>query len=171
MEEDIIRTLSQTAELNKSLHDLFVMGDVLIVNYALGSVDVTIGMEKQIITAVPLRLRAGFDSSSWLPDIGERVLVCTLLSDFGYNVILGSLATATSSVTDAPELHSIKYRDGTMISYDRGTGTLTITVGTAIITVLRSGDISFTGNTINFTANSINVNGPLTINGGPLTVV
>lgn len=87
------------------------------------------------------------DKFYWLPDIGELVLIGFLDYGIEQGFILGSIYNEkdTPPVSDQNKMH-IKFKDGTVIEYDRANNTLLIDVKGSI-TIKASGNVNISSGT------------------------
>ena len=110
------------------------------------------------------------DKSYWLPDIGEEVLIGFLHHGIEHGFILGSIYNEKDEppVFDKDKAH-IRFKDGSILEYDRRTHTLTLDIK-GDITIKAKGNVSIVvdGDT-NITTKghtTIKSEGKIDLNGG-----
>jgi phage baseplate assembly protein V len=92
--------------------------------------------------------RAGDDAGYWMPDLHEQVLCLMDSTDFDSGFVIGSIySRKTPPPTDDGEIREIHFKDGTSVTYDRGSGKLTIDcVGDVVIRAGGKIDVTASGN-------------------------
>lgn len=83
--------------------------------------------------------RAGQDKTWHPPDVGEQVVVLMPTGEIGQGVVLGALyQNRFPAPSNNPDMAMIKFRDGTVFSYDPKQGLATLSIGSTRAT-LRDG--------------------------------
>jgi len=88
--------------------------------------------------------RAGFDGEWWAPELGEQVLVIAPSGNLTQGIIVGSLyrgpltfdaakngITAREPIPDETDIHKRIYKDGSSVTYDRNSHSLSMVVKSA----------------------------------------
>ena len=82
--------------------------------------------------------RASNDRSWWAPEPGEQVLVLSPSGDLTQAVVLPAIYQANHSApADSENIHRVRYKDGTVVEYDRAAHRLLADLGASKITMDR----------------------------------
>ena len=152
------------AELDRKASNVITIGTIAALDAANALVQVAIGA----LTTdwLPwLSTRAGADSTWWAPDIGEQCLVLAPSGELNQAVVLlGLYQDNRPALSSNPDLHIVKYRDGTTTQYDRTAGVLTVNcVGDINATAARS----ITAKAPQITLDgAVHITGPVTFDSG-----
>jgi len=138
----------EITELHRRLANIIQLGKIVETNYAevIPKAKVEIG-ELKTAWLPMLVQRAGSDSSAWLLEINEQVLILSPSGDLAQGIILGSLnQQAFPSVTNESHIHRSQYKDGAVIEYDRKKHVLKAILPSGAKTEIQSdGGIKLTG--------------------------
>lgn len=126
---DLERRLS---DLERRLSNIVRVGTITEADYAAGKVRVL--CDDFTTDWLPWKTRrAGGDIDWWAPDVGEQVEVIApsgLME--GASVGPALYSDQHPEPEQSPDLHTIRYKNGDIISHDRAAGTLTIKVAGAV---------------------------------------
>jgi len=87
-----------------------------------------------------IQLRAGNDTESWIPDIGEQAIVFSPFGDMAQGVALvGINSAAFPAPSMDPDIRTTRYKDGGTITYNRATSEYMVNVPEAGRIVLQVG--------------------------------
>ena len=115
----------EIAELQRQLSNTVNIGTVKTVDAEKGRVSVLVSgdIESDLLPVLTSRSSNG-DCSSWLPEVGEQVLILSIGGDLNFSFVLGSIPKTSDSPNKKSDYK--KYSDGTVVEYDKKTSTLTI---------------------------------------------
>ena len=138
----------ELTELHRRLANIIRLGRVVATDYdgAVPRVKVAIG-ELETAWLPLITARAGKDSSSWLLDIGEQVVVLSPSGELAQGVVLGSIHQQQfPSLTDSSDQHCTQYRDGAVINYDSVEHHLDVKLPSgATVNILAEGGLTIDG--------------------------
>ncbi len=139
MFNDIRELKEQIEHIYGILNRIFALGKVVAIDEGKGLVRVKLEEHDNLTTYwLPvLYTKTQFDKEYWMPDIDEMVLCVFTPPSFERGFVLGSFYTQEDTPPEANRNKWIKkFKDGTVIEYDRENSRLFIDVkGTAEITV------------------------------------
>ena len=136
-------------DVKRRISNLIRLGTIKEIDYAKAKARVQIG--NLLTDWLPWVTQCAGQTVNWCPlEKAEQVIVLATTGDLCQGVILGSLYRCNAP-SQSPTLHTICYSDGSTISFDIATSTLTADI---------KGDVNITAN-----GNAaINVSGNVTIN-------
>ncbi len=146
-----------TSDAQRRIASMIRFGQVKEVDYAKARVRVQIG---PMLTAwLPwITGRAGGDRTWWAPEIGEQVACLAQSGNLAQAVVLGAIyQNAFPAPAESASVHTVVYKDGTVISYDRDAHKLMVDC---------NGDVEITAaQNVTIKAAAIAVSGPVKIDG------
>lgn len=161
-------------DMNEILNRLIKIGEVSSVDPARGTARVAFDDDDSMVSydLQVLQKNTIANKDYHMPDIGEDVVCIFLPSGSEDGFILGSVYAGEITPPESDcNKRTVVFDDGTKISYDRATHTLTATIGkTSItanqqnITAICTGAANVQATTINLTGN-VNINGNVSITG------
>lgn len=161
------------ANINEILNQIIKIGEVSTIDPARGTARVVFDDDDSIVSYdLQVVQRNTYENKDYaMPDIGEDVLCVFLPCGSEDGFILGSVYAGEITPPESDgNKRTVVFSDGTKISYDRKTHTLTATIGGTSITadqqnvnVVCSGTADIQAGTVNATADSATVTAP-TIN-------
>lgn len=111
--------LLRVAELERKLTNVLIIGVITDVDNDRALVQVTAG---ELVTGwLPwLTQKAGGDITYWSPEINEQVMILSPGGKVEMGVVLPALyQQSADALSNAPNIHRTKYKDGAVIEYDR----------------------------------------------------
>lgn len=116
------------SELLRRIENIVQRGVIVAVDTGAARVRVALGANET--DWLPwLTLRAGTDRTWWAPDEGEQVIVFSESGDFNNGFVLpASYSDAHPAPENDPHVAEILFGDGAILTYDKGSHTLDITL-------------------------------------------
>jgi phage baseplate assembly protein V len=138
----------ELTELHRRLANMIRFGCVVATDYggAVPRVKVATG-ELETAWLPLITPRAGKDSSTWLLDIDEQVVVLSPSGELAQGVVLGSMHQQRfPSLADSVDQHCTQYRDGAIINYNNKIHHLDVSLPSgATINILAEGGLTISG--------------------------
>lgn len=158
------------ANINEILNQIIKIGEVSTIDPARGTARVVFDDDDSIVSydLQVLQRNTIANQDYAMPDIGEDVVCLFLPSGSEAGFILGSVYAGEITPPESDgNKRTVVFSDGTKISYDRTSHTLTATIGGTSITATRenvnvvcSGTADIQAGTVNATADSATVTAP-----------
>ncbi|WP_434732552.1 phage baseplate assembly protein V [Wolbachia endosymbiont of Zygogramma bicolorata] len=146
------------AELNRRLANIIRIGLVKEIDYEKARVRVKVG--EFLTDWLPwITTRAGEDRSWFSPDIDEQVMVLSPYGELSLGVVLPAIYQEKYPPPESKkEVSSVKFQDGTKLSYDKENHHLEIDVVDKITLKVEGSSVEMTKDGIKLKAQRINLN-------------
>ncbi len=146
------------AELNRKLANIIRIGLIKEVDYEKARVRVQVG--EFLTDWLPwITMKAGEDRSWFAPNVDEQVIVLSPFGELSLGVVLPAIYQEKYPPPEnKKEINSVKFQDGTKLSYDKNKHHLEIFVADKITLKVGRSEIEMTKDSIKLKARRIDLN-------------
>ena len=146
------------AELNRKLANIIRIGLIKEVDYEKARVRVQVG--EFLTDWLPwITMKAGEDRSWFAPNVDEQVIVLSPFGELSLGVVLPAIYQEKYPPPEnKKEINSVKFQDGTKLSYDKNKHHLEIFVADKITLKVGRSEIEMTNDSIKLKARRIDLN-------------